>query len=209
MNIWTSTFLEAIQVAKEHITGAYLFLLTDDKGELLVMDTCAEMKELVEQTPIKTGLIFSRENCGVNAISEAMERGSSVYLKPEEHESPLFQKWHCYAMPLKMGDTLLGYLDVSTIDEELKSELIAIAKLISMHMRSIPDIENEVNKPALTDRQMNVLRLISEGQTVKSIAHKLQIKESTVNHHKKVIFEKLGAQSSTEAVSIAARYAYF
>lgn len=209
MNVWTSTFLESIQAVKEHLSGEYLFLLTDDKGELLAMDNSAEMRDLVEQSPIRVGLVFSRENCGVNAISEAMERRSSVYLKPEEHESPFFQSWHCYAMPLIVGNTLLGYLDVSTVDEELKSELIAIAKLISMHMLSIPDIESEMNKPLLTERQIHVLRLISEGQTVKSIAHKLKIKESTVNHHKKVIFEKLGAQSSTEAVSIAARRAYF
>lgn len=209
MNVWTNTFLESIRAVKEHLSGEYLFLLTDDKGELLAMDNSAEMKELVEQSPIQVGLIFSRENCGVNAISEAMERRCSVYLKPEEHESPLFQKWHCYAMPLIVSQSLVGYLDVSTVDAELKSELIAIAKLISMHMRSIPDMETKAIKPALTDRQILILRLISEGHTVKTIADRLKIKVCTVNHHKKVIFEKLGVRSSTEAVSIAARRAYF
>ncbi|MCR2805908.1 LuxR family transcriptional regulator [Paenibacillus soyae] len=206
-----SAFLSSIRIVKEHITGGYLFLLTDERGKLTAMDYSPEMKEAADRSPIRIGLVFSEENCGVNAISEAMATGKAVYLKPEHHESPHFQTWHCFATPLLSGDKLLGYLDVSTVNEEMKGELIAIVKLISAHMlESVRNLEvdcdaSDYADAVLTERQLDVLRLISEGQTVKSIALKLHIKESTVNHHKKMIFEKLNVQSSAEAVRIASQ----
>ncbi|KWX88788.1 hypothetical protein AMQ83_04530, partial [Paenibacillus riograndensis] len=62
----------------------------------------------------------------------------------------------------------------------------------------------QLSKP-LSERQLLVLELIYRGLTGKVIAYKLKIKECTVNHHKKIIFEKLGVQSSSEAVSVASR----
>lgn len=203
-------FQDCIANIKEHISGAYLFLLTDAEGVLIAMDYCQTLKEVVRQSEIRVGMYFTEESCGVNAISEAMARRGPVYLLPEEHESPFFQNWHCFSTPLLLGTTTLGYLDVSTINANMRSELIAIAKLIPGNMLSSlknqPGPSPAEERPVhLTERQLNVLRLIAQGQTVKSIAIKLNIKECTVNHHKKIIFEKLGVQSSTEAVSVASR----
>lgn len=208
----SSAFLASIQIVKEHLSGGYLFLLTDEGGELIAMDNSPGMETLIEESPIRLGLVFSEDNCGVNAISEAMSSRSPVYFKPEQHGNVFFQTWHCFATPLLINNELLGYLDVSTIDEEMKSELIAIAKLVSIHMidtyRQPMQAQEAIVAAALTERQLCVLKLISEGLTVKSIALKLEIKESTVNHHKKVIFEKLGVQSSAEAVRIASQLSY-
>ncbi|MNE67401.1 Response regulator UvrY [compost metagenome] len=94
----------------------------------------------------------------------------------------------------------------------MNGELVAITKLLPAQMiisyRKLRN-EEESEQPSimnLTERQLKVLQLISKGYTVKAIAIKLNIKECTVNHHKKIIFEKLGVQSSTEAVSIAVRH---
>ncbi|MNP75741.1 transcriptional regulator NarL [compost metagenome] len=92
----------------------------------------------------------------------------------------------------------------------MKSELIAIAKLIPADMMNIYQSQLDVRATEqvpvhLTDRQLKVLKLISQGLTGKAIASKLNIKECTVNHHKKIIFEKLDVQSSAEAVSIATK----
>lgn len=91
---------------------------------------------------------------------------------------------------MTLGSKTIGYLDVSTINANMKSELIAIAKLIPgnmlSRMQSLPEPPPVEERPVqLTERQLHVLRLISQGQTVKSIAIKLNIKECTVNHHKK------------------------
>lgn len=175
------------------------------------MDYNPGMEQSIRNSPLRIGHDFSVEHSGVNAISEAMATQGPVYLTPEQHESPYFRSWHCFATPLIVEGKLVGYLDVSTINEEMKGELIAIAKLISIHMlnsyaKSAPARDSGAgDEPVLSERQLDVLKLISEGQTVKSIALKLHIKESTVNHHKKVIFEKLGVQSSAEAVRIASQ----
>lgn len=214
MNRLLSAFKASITIVKEHISGEYLFLLTDNKGKLTAMDYCPDMEESICNSPIRLGFNFSEDNYGVNAISETMRVQGPVYLTPEQHESPYFQSWHCFATPLIVEGKLVGYLDVSTINEEMKGELIAIAKLISINMldcyaKAAPAHELGISSESvLTDRQLDVLKLISEGHTVKSIAVKLHIKESTVNHHKKVIFERLGVQSSAEAVRIASQLQY-
>ena len=58
---------------------------------------------------------------------------------------------------------------------------------------------------SLTPRELEVLRLISEGLGNKGIAAKLHISEHTVKFHVAAAMAKLGAASRTEAVAIAAR----
>ncbi|OAB41713.1 LuxR C-terminal-related transcriptional regulator [Paenibacillus glacialis] len=206
-------FQHCISNIKEHLSGTFLFLLTDAEGVLLAMDYSENLADTVIQSPIRLGMYFTEESCGVNAISEAIRLDDQIYLPPEEHESPFFKSWHCFSTPLTIGRNNVGYLDVSTINADMKSELVAIAKLIPAHMLSsyqdqLTTQHAEQFPVKFTERQQKVLKLISQGVTVKAIAIKLQIKECTVNHHKKIIFDKLGVQSSTEAVSIASRLSY-
>ncbi len=206
-------FQNSISVIQENLTGTYLFLLTDTNGVLLSMNYSSDLKDAVEHSPIRPGMIFTAQSCGVNAISVTMDSNEPVLLMPEQHESPYFQSWHCYAAPLSMGSQHFGYLDVSTINADMQGELIAIAKLIPAYMQNSYQSQKAAkpfDKPAVefTKRQLTILEMIAEGLTVKAIALQLKIKECTVNHHKKVIFNKLGVQSSTEAVSIASRLSY-
>jgi DNA-binding NarL/FixJ family response regulator len=57
----------------------------------------------------------------------------------------------------------------------------------------------------LTDRQLEVVRLLSIGATNKEIARALSVGERTVKYHVAGIFDRLGAGNRTEAVSIALR----
>ncbi|MNE51934.1 transcriptional regulator NarL [compost metagenome] len=211
--VLTSIFNKCISNIKHYITGKFLYLLTDAQGVLISMDYNIDLESIVSQSHIRLGMFFTRQSCGVNAISEAMLQKGPVYLRPEQHEHPFFKTWHCFSTPLMLGDEVIGYLDISTIDSEMKSELIAITSLIPEHIlsRYIEQMSKQASEPTdvkLTARQLGVLRLISQGDTVKSIAQQLGIKECTVKHHKKVIFSKLGAQSSTEAVSIASKLSF-
>ncbi|MHA6531879.1 helix-turn-helix transcriptional regulator [Paenibacillus sp. BAC0078] len=206
-------FQHSIINIKDHLSGPYLFLLTDEEGVLLSMDYSCNLESVVNRSPIHLGMFFSEKHCGVNAISEAISQGGPVYLPPEQHESPFFKNWHCFSVPLTVGPTILGYLDVSTIDADMKSELIAIAKLIPADILNNYQARlasQAAGQPSahLSERQLKVLELISQGLTGKAIASKLKIKECTVNHHKKVIFDKLGVQSSSEAVSVATRMSF-
>jgi DNA-binding NarL/FixJ family response regulator len=58
---------------------------------------------------------------------------------------------------------------------------------------------------SLTPRELEVLNLIAEGLPNKAIAARLSIRESTVKDHVNSMLDKLGAQSRTEAVTLALR----
>jgi len=57
----------------------------------------------------------------------------------------------------------------------------------------------------LTKREREVLELLAEGLSNRSIAVQLEISEHTVKYHVNAILRKLGAQSRTEAVVRATR----
>jgi DNA-binding CsgD family transcriptional regulator len=58
---------------------------------------------------------------------------------------------------------------------------------------------------ALTPRELEVLRLLAEGQSPPAIAVRLVVSIYTVRGHVKKVLRKLGAHSQLEAVAIATR----
>ena len=64
---------------------------------------------------------------------------------------------------------------------------------------------HEASPEPLTEREMEVLRLLAQGKTNKEIAAELIITERTVKFHVSSIMGKLGAGNRTEAVTIAAQ----
>ena len=57
----------------------------------------------------------------------------------------------------------------------------------------------------LTERETEVLRLLTQGRSNKDIARHLQVVEDTVKVHVKHILAKLGVESRTQAVLRAMR----
>lgn len=55
----------------------------------------------------------------------------------------------------------------------------------------------------LSERELEVLRLLVDGASNKGIAQRLTLSENTVKAHVSHIFTKLGVQSRTEAVTVA------
>lgn len=58
---------------------------------------------------------------------------------------------------------------------------------------------NHSNTQGLTRREIDVLRLVAEGENNRSIAKKLFISEKTVKNHLTNIFQKLGVADRTQA----------
>jgi DNA-binding NarL/FixJ family response regulator len=58
---------------------------------------------------------------------------------------------------------------------------------------------------ALTPREVEVLRLVAEGNRNKDIADRLFISEETVKVHVKHVMDKLDASDRTEAVAIGVK----
>ena len=60
--------------------------------------------------------------------------------------------------------------------------------------------------PRLTPRQREVLGLLSDGQSVKMVAQRLGLMETTVRNHIRMLFVSLGVHSQLEAVARARAY---
>jgi DNA-binding CsgD family transcriptional regulator len=68
-----------------------------------------------------------------------------------------------------------------------------------------PRPTTKTNPAGLTNRELEVLHLLAEGQRDKQIARGLQLSEKTVGHHVSAILGKLGIKSRAEAVFEARR----
>ncbi len=66
-------------------------------------------------------------------------------------------------------------------------------------------LAKHIGDDRLTDRELQVLRLVQNGTRNKQIADQLSIAETTVNFHIKNIVEKLQAKDRTHAVVLAIR----
>ena len=74
--------------------------------------------------------------------------------------------------------------------------------------QALHPVEDEAaprSQPDLTERQIDVLRLILRGLPNKSIATRLKIAEDTVRHHACAAYAVLGVSSRTEAMAAIAR----
>jgi DNA-binding NarL/FixJ family response regulator len=71
--------------------------------------------------------------------------------------------------------------------------------------RRIEDDDATGGEPKLTDREVEVLRLVARGMSNKEIARQLVIAENTVKNHVRNILEKLRLRSRTEAAMYAVR----
>lgn len=70
-------------------------------------------------------------------------------------------------------------------------------KIISLFQQKLP----EPNQYGLSDREMEVLKLMSRGLLYKEIAEKLAISKNTVKNHLKTIYKKLHVQNKIEAIN--------
>ena len=91
-----------------------------------------------------------------------------------------------------------------------KNELLRIIRNVAAGQRHIPPdvagvVAEHLGQEDLTQRELEVLRLIRDGHRNKQIADQLSISETTVNFHIKNIVDKLQANDRTHAVTIALR----
>lgn len=90
----------------------------------------------------------------------------------------------------------------------LRRELIDTIRAVHQGRRYLPaDIAQEIalhsTDEALSDREIDVLKLVAIGKANKEVAIQLRISEETVKAHLKSIFAKMDAGDRTQAVTLA------
>jgi two-component system, NarL family, response regulator LiaR len=104
----------------------------------------------------------------------------------------------------------IGYLLKDTQAAELRRAIkAAAAGQVQLSPQASAHLLGAIRTPELpeplTPREMDVLRLLAQGQSNKEIARALDLVEETVKSHVRHILAKLGVQSRTQAVLAAIR----
>jgi DNA-binding NarL/FixJ family response regulator len=104
----------------------------------------------------------------------------------------------------------IGYLLKDTEADDLcRAIKAAAAGQVQLSPKAAARLMREVRAPdspeALTEREVDVLRLLAQGQANKQIALNLRIGEKTVKTHVSNILAKLGVPSRTQAALYAVR----
>lgn len=111
-----------------------------------------------------------------------------------------------YAM-LRSG--AVGYITKSSLTEDLAETIRAtyqgkmvFSSEVGAHLTAPPQPVDDFH---LTDRELEVLVLLAEGLTNRQSALKLSISQSTLKFHMNNIYKKLGVQTRSEALVLAAK----
>jgi len=104
-----------------------------------------------------------------------------------------------------------GYLTKASASDEL---ILAVRKILSGKKYISPafaekmmlDFESDTEKPPhekLSDRELQVLRMIGEGKAVKEIAGELHLSTNTIRTFRTRILEKIGVKGTSELIHYA------
>ncbi len=84
----------------------------------------------------------------------------------------------------------------SIIEPQLASKLLS-------EFRRVSDVSEEESVGGLSNREMDLLRLVASGMSNKEIAQHLSLAESTVKNRLSLLFDKLGVSDRTQAAIYA------
>lgn len=183
--------IEVVGEAADGITATELAITT--APDVILLDV---------RMPRRTGV----EAC--RAIKEAVPATKIIMLTVSDEEADLYES-------VKNGAA--GYLLKDSSIEEVAQAIRVVNEgqsLISPSMAvKLIDEFKQMSKPEreqgpalrLTDRELEVLRLVAKGLNNREVAKELFISENTVKNHVRNILEKLQLHSRMEAVMYAMR----
>jgi DNA-binding NarL/FixJ family response regulator len=176
---------EAVEKAGEALPDVVLMDIRMPRSSGI--EACRAMKEIVPSTKIVMLTISDEEE----DLFEAIRAGASGYLLkdiPYDEVADVVRAVHG-------GQSLIN----PSMAAKLLTEFAALAK------RADSERAEQVPAPRLTDREIEVLKLVARGMNNRDIAKELFISENTVKNHVRNILEKLQIHSRMEAVMIAVR----
>jgi DNA-binding NarL/FixJ family response regulator len=176
---------EAVEKAAESLPDVVLMDIRMPRSSGI--EACRAMKEAAPSAKIVILTISDEEE----DLFEAIRAGASGYLLkdiPLDEVADAVRAVHG-------GQSLIN----PSMAGKLLTEFATLAK------RDDGERAQEVPAPRLTEREMQVLKLVARGMNNRDIAKELFISENTVKNHVRNILEKLQIHSRMEAVMVAVR----
>jgi len=203
-----------ILIADDHaIVRRGLRTLIASEPGMEVVGEAADGEEAVEQTltlrpdVILMDIVMPRQS-GLEAIAQIVEEDAQariLVITSFAEDDKVFPA-------IKAG--ALGYLLKDTSPEQLLQSIYAVHRgEPSLHPTIALKVIRELNHPSalpptedpLTEREVEVLRLVAQGMANQEIAERLVISERTVGNHVGSILAKLHLANRTQATLYALR----
>jgi DNA-binding CsgD family transcriptional regulator/tetratricopeptide (TPR) repeat protein len=169
----------------------------------------------------ETELSEIARTCGTPFLAAASAHVTGAVLlasaHPVEAMVPLrraWESWHELEMPFEEAQArvLIATALQQIGDRDSRNIELDAARQLFKHLGAAPAItrtsellEQPTSRPAggLSEREVQVLRLVAAGKTNRAIADELYISEKTVARHVSNIFNKLGVSSRAGATALA------
>jgi len=176
---------EAVEKAGESLPDVVLMDIRMPRSSGIV--ACRAMKEVAPSAKIVMLTISDEEE----DLFEAIRAGASGYLLKD--------------LPLdEVAETVRAvHGGQSLINPSMAGKLLI--EFATLAKRDAEERVQQVPAPRLTEREMQVLKLVARGMNNRDIAKELFISENTVKNHVRNILEKLQIHSRMEAVMVAVR----
>jgi len=187
-------------------TATDLVVVGEARDGLEAIEQAAELQADIVLIDVRTPTVNGIE--AARRIRAAQPTVRILMLTESEDEEDLYAA-------VRAGAT--GYLLKEVAIDEIADAIRAVAtgqavvspsmttKLLSEFNALSRRLEEEHDGRRLTDRELEVLRLIARGMSNKDIAAELVIAENTVRNHVRNILEKLQVRSRVEAAMYAVR----
>jgi two-component system NarL family response regulator len=146
------------------------------------------------------------------AIKDAAPSAKIIILTMSDEEEDLFEAIRAGASGYLLKDISLDEVaeavravhgGQSLISPSMAGKLLT--EFVTLAKRDTEEPPQQVPAPKLTDREMQVLKLVARGMNNRDIAKELFISDNTVKNHVRNILEKLQIHSRMEAVMVAVR----
>jgi len=120
-----------------------------------------------------------------------------IIVTPSDRESDIRHALDCGARGYMLLDS--DFDDLAHGVREVHMGARALSRRVAQQLAE------SVSGEKLTGRELEVLRLVVNGDGNKMIAHHLDVTVGTVKSHLTAIFQKLGVKSRTQAIAVALR----
>ncbi|AFY56462.1 response regulator containing a CheY-like receiver domain and an HTH DNA-binding domain [Rivularia sp. PCC 7116] len=197
--------IQIIVIAVSPVIRMGLSAMLEDNPKFKVLKSVADIDSLIDDiAQLQPDVVLLDWNSqDYESISQSQQFMSATIILVDEIEDINFAT--------VLAARIKGILPHDSTESEIIAAVEAVASgLVVFH----PDIVDnlQLQKPAnsqqhetLTNREIEVLQMLTSGLSNKAVAQQLYISEHTVKFHVSSIFQKLNVSTRTEAVAVGVR----
>ena len=182
------------------ISSKYINVVANCKNGQEVLDFLKEQE---------VDLVISDINMPVMDGITLVKKITKLYPKTKTMMLSMYEERHIINKAIKAGAN--GYMSknagkkdiINAIENCMKGEKVTFKRQSTFTQKSIQNTNKSIKEISLTNRERQILKLITQEATNTDISLSLNISKRTVEAHKKNIFLKLGVKNTIGLIKIA------